>query len=115
MNALELTICVFVCLFCGFIIGILSNKSKCDFLSSLASLIVYAKKNNISDDKIHQTIKNQTDIMLQGYKDFEKDPEAAKKSIQSDQKNIKEMKALIKAANKTIKKANNFLSEWGVK
>ena len=73
-------------------------------------------------DKTNLKIINEiSDLLKDGgidvinlFRDFEKNPEAAKKSIKSDQRNIKAMKVLISAMQKTIKKTNKFLNSWGV-
>jgi hypothetical protein len=92
-----------ICLVVGFTIGMLAKK-KNDILSCLADFIIFAKQQKKTDEEIHKSIDKITDVMLNGYKDLQQDPKAAYKKLRDDENQTKEMKALIKAGNKLIKK-----------
>ena len=100
-----------ICLIIGFIIGMLLSNKKNDFVTSLAEFIIFAKQQNKPDELINKVIKNLSDLMLKGYHDFTNDPKAANASLQQDQKDLKDKKALIKSMQKTINNANNLIKE----
>jgi hypothetical protein len=108
----QLVIVGCICLFIGFIIGILLANKKNDFVSSLTEFIISAKQQNKSDELINQAIKNLSDLMLKGYDDFTNDPKAANTNLQRDQKDLKDKKALITSMQKAINHANNLIKEF---
>jgi len=103
MNYYHVLLIGGVCLIFGFTIGMLAKK-KNDILSCLAEFVVYGKQHQKSDEDIHKSLDKITDIMLNGYKNLQQDPKAAYKKLRDDKNQTKEMKALIKAGNKLIKK-----------
>ena len=111
MNYLLL-VYVGIGLVAGFILGMLLTKKRVDFLASLIEFIIYAKQNGKSDEKIHQTIKYLTDMLVKGYDNFKENPEAANESFEKSKKDLKDKKALIAAMQKTIDKGNEFLKKF---
>jgi len=101
-----------ICLIVGLLVGILLARKRSDFVSSLVGFIIFGKQQNKSSETIRLSVINLTDLLLKGYDNFEKDEKTANANLKRDQKDLKNKKALIKAMQKTINKANKLLEEW---
>lgn len=99
-----------ICLIFCFIIGIFLTQKKSDILSCLANFVIYGKNQNKSDEDIKKAIGNMLDIMLKGHHDFEQDPKAAYEKLRQNTQQTEEMKALIKANKKLIKKTKKSIN-----
>lgn len=105
-----LLLCGGICLIFGFIIDLLAAK-KTDILSCLADFVVYGKQHYKSDEAICKGIDTMLDIMLKGYNDLEQNPKATYEKLRQEKQETEEMKALIKAYQKLIKKTKNSIKK----
>lgn len=111
---METQLCIGIGLIVGFIMGLLVSlmlKKKNDILSCLVKFVIYSKKIGKSNEVIQLGIKNMLDIMLKGYDDFEQDPVAMQQKLRDEKNQTKEMKAMIIACNKMIKKSNKIINK----
>ncbi len=112
MDYLLVSVCVGIGLIFGFILGMLLTKKRSDILYSLNEFIIYGKQNGRSNEQINQTIKYLTDLLVTGYDNYAKNPEATNENIKRDKRDLKDKKALIAAMQKTIDKGNEFLKKF---